>query len=151
MGDSGQRRGADRRRPPTLWDRRSWGFGGRRRGVGRRVGDGARPFVDWYPPRLLYFSLATLLLSALDAHLTLWLLRNGAVEANAVMAALMERSISAFVYTKILLTAGSLIVLVIHSRFTVFRVVKVERIFLAAFGIYLGLIVYEVVLIGLIA
>lgn len=109
-----RRRGPDRRRH-SAWSFLYGGFRPRRR-RGRRDGDDQLVFLDWHEPGLLFLALAILLMSCADAFFTLTLLAAGAEELNAVMRFLLGKGPRWFLWTKIGLTASSIIVLVAASR-----------------------------------
>lgn len=105
-----------------------------------------RPYVDHYAPRLVYLSVITLFLSALDATLTLRLLAGGGTEINPFMAVLIERDLRLFIATKMVITAGGLLFLLVHSQFRLFGTLPVARLIDGVFWGYLSLVVYEIVL-----
>lgn len=137
------REGTDRRGGHGWINTRHLGIFGRRRSP-RRAEDTENSYVDWYEPRLLYFTIATALLSFLDAALTLNLLSLGAIEVNSLMARLINSDVQMFVNIKVTLTLLTLVFLVIHSNFRLFRYVPVNRVIYVLFGGYLVLIVYEI-------
>lgn len=137
------RAGADRRSSSGWFNFRHLGISGRRRSS-RRSEDGVNSYRDWYEPRLLYFTIATALLSFLDATMTLNLLTLGAIELNTLMAHLINTDVQMFVNIKVALTLLTLVFLVIHSNFRLFRFVRVNRVIYYLFGGYLTLIVYEI-------
>ena len=144
-----RRRALDRRQRPTLWDRRSWGIGGRRCEPGRRTGDHARPYLDRHDSGLFILALGTFVMSASDAYLTMLLLQRGAVEVNPVMALLMDSGMRTFVLAKLTLTGLAVVFLVAHARFSVFSGLQVRVVLRGAFVLYAGLITYELLLLGL--
>jgi len=75
-----------------------------RRRVGRRNGDEHRIFLDWHEPRVLYLALAILLMSCLDALLTLNILTVGGRELNGLMDWLIRSNVFWFLAVKIGLT-----------------------------------------------
>jgi uncharacterized membrane protein len=121
-----------------------------RRRAGRRVTD-HRVVIDWYSPRLLIPVFATLCLSALDAMLTVTLMKHGADELNPVMALFVPRNVLLFALVKIALTGGGLCVLVACSRVRLFSVIRGELIVYAVLGIYVWLIAYELRMLELVA
>ncbi len=137
------RAGSDRRSRSGWFNVRHLGISGRRR-TPRRSEDGINTYRDWYEPRLLYFTIATALLSFLDATMTLNLLTLGAIELNTLMAHLINTDVQMFVNIKVALTLLTLVFLVIHSNFRLFRFVRVNRVIYFLFGGYLTLIVYEI-------
>ena len=138
------RRGLDRRQRSI----RTFFIGSyhaRRRDI-RRTGDQHSHYIDWYEPHLLVAALTIMVLSIADAFLTLKLLNYGAVEKNAIMAVLIEKDYGLFTAVKFMLTGFSLLVLVAHFNFRVFKHFKVTH-FLSAFAlIYVALFTYELVL-----
>lgn len=137
------REGSDRRSRSGWFNFRHLGISGRRR-TPRRIEDGINTYRDWYEPKLLYFTIATALLSFLDATMTLNLLTLGAIELNTLMAHLINTDVQMFVNIKVALTLLTLVFLVIHSNFRLFRFVRVNRVIYFLFGGYLTLIVYEI-------
>lgn len=140
--DIESRAGAERRSRSGWLNARHLGFFGRRR-TPRRTDDGINTYRDWYEPRLLYFTIATAILSFLDATMTLNLLTLGAIELNTLMAHLINTDVQLFVNIKVALTLLTLVFLVIHSNFRLFRFVRVNRVIYFLFGGYLTLIIYE--------
>jgi len=148
--DSGDKAATERR---TAQDRRnhSWrtltycGLQGRgRRRHARR--DGHSYYLDWYKPSLVFTGLAVLLLSCLDALMTLTLLDRGAYEANLLMARLLETSDAVFVVTKVTVTAIGIVFLLMHSHFRLLNVASGKHILQFLVPAYGLLIVYELFL-----
>ena len=119
-----------------------------RRRHARRSSDMYTFYVDWYEPRLLYITLAVLILSCVDAVITLKVLQHGSVELNPLMALLIEKNVSLFVYAKLMLTGTGLIVLVMHVNFRIFRYVKIRHCLVGSLVAYLALVAYELVLLS---
>jgi hypothetical protein len=135
-----RRSGLDRRRV-TL---RSFFKGGvtPRRRAGRRAGEHHLP-IDWHEPYLLFLSVTILLLSVLDAFLTLTLLTAGATEANPVMAFVLDNHPQLFALLKMGFTSVGVLVLVAVARARLFRVLKVGLVLQGVFVAYVALIGYE--------
>ncbi len=113
----------------------------RRRGV-RRIGEAA-VFIDWYEPHLLFLAVTILLLSVVDAFLTLTLLTQGAHEVNPILAWVLQFHPELFAIVKMTLTGAGVMVLVAVARARVFKVIRVVTImhwFLIAYAV---LIYYE--------
>jgi hypothetical protein len=101
-----RRSGIDRRETRLGGIRRLF-FSGRRRNL-RRADDRRRlALLDHYSPRIFAIIVAILFLSLADAVLTLVLISNGAVELNPVMAYLLSKGDTTFLFVKYLLTAMS--------------------------------------------
>ena len=121
----------------------------RRRGP-RRDADRARPsYVDCHPPYALALVVLTMLLCCADAFFTLILLGRGGEEINPVMGLLIEADTQTFVAVKFAVTGVGLFLALIHKNFTFFRAVSGYHILYAAFGAYLVLVKYELVLLFL--
>ncbi len=152
--DSGDHAATERR---TAQDRRhhSWrtltycGLQGRgRRHQARR--DGHSYYLDWYKPSLVFTGLAVLLLSCLDALLTLTLLNRGAYEANLFMAHLLETSDVVFVVTKVTVTTIGIVFLLMHSHFRLLNITSGKHVLQFLVPAYGLLIIYEVFLLGVV-
>ena len=117
---------------------------GRRRWY-RREGDLCNPalLLDWHHPHLLYITLATLFLCFADAHNTLQLLWEGALETNFLMDKLIQKSTTLFLMVKLGMTAVCLVILVSYHHFTLLNRFRVRYIIYSIFGLYVGLIGYE--------
>jgi Domain of unknown function (DUF5658) len=134
-----------RERHPLLADWR-WSFRGRRRTL-RRGTDShrAHAILDWYHPSLLFFIVATYVLSGIDAVLTLTLLEfRVAEEANPLMHFLLARDIHLFAGVKALITGSGLVWLTAYSNQCLFTRLRVDRLIYALFATYTLLVVYEV-------
>lgn len=148
---SNRRDGADRRlRHPLLSDWR-YAFCGRRKQLRRHTDFvGARSVLDWYRPSLLFFVVATYVLSGVDALLTLTLLGIGvAVEANPFMEMLIQRDVALFVGVKSLVTGLGLVSLALYSKLRLFMRFHTEIIIYALFTLYCALVAYEIYLLHL--
>lgn len=138
-----RRRSADRR-THTLRALVAGNFNPRRYGP-RRARDASLASTDRYDARWLAIAVAILLLSAVDALLTLTLLRHGALEANPVMAAFLHRFPDAFVDVKIGMTAGGVVLLVMLAKVRAFGGrLPVGYLLYAVLVAYVALIGYEV-------
>ena len=135
-----RRQGPDRRRT-TLRSFLKGGFTPRRRG-GRRAGEHHLP-IDWHEPYLLFLSVTILLLSVVDAFLTLTLMTAGATEANPVMAFVLRQHPQLFALSKMAFTSIGVLVLVAVARARLFRVMRVGAVLQGLFVAYVALIAYE--------
>jgi hypothetical protein len=135
---------ADRRR--RLWWSIFYGsFKPRRRTPPRRLDDSSFHSLDWYSAHLLAVAISILLLSVVDAFLTLLLLQSGgAAEVNPVMAALLYRSVAVFAALKMAVTSVSLVTMVILARYRFMRLLRVEWVLYGVLIAYVSLIGYEV-------
>lgn len=119
-----------------------------RRRTGRRASDHYRPIIDWHGPGLLASAVLVIVLCVVDAFLTLWLMTNGAIEANPLMAPLVQGDVRSFAITKLALTGGGIVTLVAMANFRVFRLIRAGAIVHTILIAYLALICYELVLIA---
>lgn len=138
---SERRRSVERRRRglALLWP----GLHPTRRKAGRRASDRLYPNIDLHAPRLLVVALSIMTLCCVDALMTVELLGRGAIEANPVMAVLMQAGMGWFSSVKLLLTAIGVVVLVACSSMRLFRRVPGELALYGLLGCYLLLIGYE--------
>ncbi|MEO8466721.1 MAG: DUF5658 family protein [Gammaproteobacteria bacterium] len=135
-----RRLGPDRRHT-TLGSFLKGGVTPRRRS-GRRAGEQHLP-IDWHEPYLLFLSVTILLLSVVDAFLTLTLLTVGATEANPVMAFVLSHHPQLFALSKMGFTGVGVLVLVAVARARLFRVMSVGAVLQGLFVGYVALIAYE--------
>jgi hypothetical protein len=141
--DCGERRDRAERRRRRVWSVCYGSFNPRRRSYPRRADDVRFHSLDWYSAHLLAVSIGISLLSMLDAFLTLTLLNNGAEEINPIMAALLERGVTAFTVCKMATTGVCIVALVITSRYRFLRLIRVEMVLYLVLAAYASLIVYE--------
>jgi Domain of unknown function (DUF5658) len=99
--------------------------------------------VDWHDRRWLVVASAILLLSGLDAVLTIGLLERGATEANPLMAVLVGADSYTFAVCKLGLTATGVILLTVIARLRAFGNLRVSLILYAILCLYSALIGYE--------
>ena len=145
---AGQGRGCDRRARPDRRQRIWWAFlygsiRPRRRRVGRRTDDGRFQATDWHGAHLWAVSVGILILSVVDAFLTLTLMSGGAVEVNPVMAAVMGHDIGVFAILKIAMTGACVMLMVFLARYRFMRVVRVELLLYGVLLTYLFLVGHE--------
>lgn len=136
-----ERRDRSDRRRPSLKGFICGLFLARRRGP--RRAESLYQSSDWYDVKLLVLSLSLLLLSCVDAAMTMKLLSFGAVELNPIMNELLNQGSRYFIWIKITVTALCVIVLVAHNHIKLFNLVRVDVVLIAAVFIYLGLVTYE--------
>lgn len=135
-----------------MTDRRSFGwrtvaFGflrSRRRGT-RRFTEFQSVYSDWHHPWLFFLAVGTMLLSSVDAFLTLQLLDRGFYEANPVMAAIMGHGTLTFAVSKMLLTGFGVLTLVYLSRHRFLNRFPTGMTLTLIFSFYACLICYEFV------
>jgi hypothetical protein len=142
-----ERRSCRRHRFSSFINFRHMGIRGRRKRA-RRRGESQNYYVDHYQDPILFFVvLAIIIMSTLDAIFTILLLENGnIIEANPLMAALIEKSSLYFFNVKFLLTALSLFLLVIHKNFTFLGAFKTTHVIFLIFGGFCILNTYQIFL-----
>ncbi|MDH3690558.1 MAG: DUF5658 family protein [Gammaproteobacteria bacterium] len=143
-----QRSIVDRRRARSAEiNLRRLGFGGRRRTC-RRENDQHHFCSDSYEPRFLLITVAIVVLSSLDATLTLILLKQGAMELNSIMATLIDTGEQEFINAKIALTAVSVVPLVAYKDHRMFNLFRVDSVLVMLLGGYAALVGYELALLS---
>jgi type IV secretory pathway TrbL component len=114
-------------------------YGGRRKSVRREEDKKRHRYVDIYSPRLFSILLSILIVSCVDAYLTLLMIEKKVVtEGNPVMAFYMEFGTLPFFAVKYSLTAIPVIILCILKNSFITRVGL-----LSAMVIYLVVVLYE--------
>jgi hypothetical protein len=136
-----ERRVAQDRRRMTLGTFLRGGLTPRRRN-GRRAGEQHLP-IDWHEPYLLFLSVTILLLSVVDAFLTVTLITGGAQEANPLLEFVLRVEPRLFAAIKMGLTGAGVLVLVAVARTRLFRVMRVGMVLQGVFVAYVALIAYE--------
>jgi Domain of unknown function (DUF5658) len=127
------------------WRTVFFGFARSRRHVHRRSVDDAVLFLDWGHPWLFFLATGTMLLSCLDAFLTLKLIGLGMYEANPVMQAAMAHSTALFTGTKLAMTAFGIFVLVFLAKARFLNRVRTGLLLTIFFSAYACLVCYELV------
>ena len=142
---SRERRGTVRDRRHRVWWSVWYGsFNPRRRTPQRRLDDSRFHSLDWHSPHLLAVAIGILLLSVVDAFLTVTLLQGGADEVNPVMALLIYRSVAMFAALKMGMTGLGVLMMVFLARYRFMRLLRVEWALYGVLLVYAGLIGYEV-------
>lgn len=127
------------------WRTVLFGFLRSRRRSTRREEEGEPIFTDWHHPWLFFLAVGTMLLSCLDAFMTLQLLERGAIEINPLMAIVIGHSALAFASTKIMLTGFGILILVFLSRARFMDRFRTGVILTVFFSFYACLVCYEFV------
>ena len=134
---------ADRR---TLsWRTVLYGFVRSRRRVHRRELEADVRFLDWHHPWLFFLAVGTMLLSSLDAFMTLLLIDRGMVEINPVMAAVMGHGTAWFAASKLFMTATGVLVLVFLAKAHFLNRFRAGLFLTIIFSFYACLVCYEFV------
>jgi hypothetical protein len=122
------------------------GFLRSRRRDKRRDAEAEPLFTDWHHPWLFFLATGIMLMSAMDAFMTLQLLDRGAIEINPIMAAVIGKSALTFAVTKMLLTGFCVLALVYLAKARFLNRVRTGLVLTIFFGLYSILICYEFVL-----
>lgn len=130
----------DRRKHSTPFLSRHTIFGGRRRTTRREADKEKHIFIDHYGLRLFITLLLLLILSILDAYLTLGLVKEtDATEVNPIMALYLEQGSVTFFLEKFLFTSVAIFIFCVFNHFSITRISLALAIIL-----YLGVVFYEV-------
>jgi hypothetical protein len=143
LGESSERRARPDRRQRIWWAFLYGSVRPRRRYVGRRTDDGRFQPTDWHGAHLWAVSVGILILSVVDAFLTVTLMSGGAIEVNPIMAAVMGHDIGAFAILKIAMTGVCVMLMVFLARYRFMRVVRVEVLLYGVLLTYLFLVGHE--------
>lgn len=142
-GIAEKRQAVDRRQ--FTWRTVFFGFLRSRRLEFRRDDEADVIFIDRHHPWLFFLAVGTMLLSSVDAFLTLQLIDKGMIEANPVMAGAMGVSTASFATTKMLLTAFGILTLVFLARARFMDRIRIGLLLTVMFSGYSCLICYEIV------
>ena len=127
------------------WRTVFYGFLRSRRRQLRRTTDSEVIFVDWHHPWLFFLAVGTMLLSCTDAFLTLILLDLGMMEANPLMASLLEKGTAVFAATKMAATGLGILMLVFLAKSRFFNRFRTGLLLTTFFAVYACLVCYEIV------
>ncbi len=140
---------ADRRRYPSRrafsWSTALFGFLRSHRRTLRRAEDADSLFTDWHHPWLFFLAVGIMVLSCADAFMTLRLLEHGMVEANPIMAAMLDQGIGRFSASKFALTGLCVLTLVFLARTTFMNLMRTGLLLTFFFSIYCCLVCYQIV------
>jgi hypothetical protein len=145
---TGERRAriGDRRRRATPAISR-YLFTGRRR-VARREDDRRLGYYTDVPPaKAVTLAVSVLVLSVLDAVLSLRLFAvEKAVELNPLLRLAFKSGDGGFIFVKLTLTLVGVLVILRHWNFSILRRMRIASVSGALVGLYAGLVVYEIIL-----
>ncbi len=125
-------------------------FFGRRNKV-RRTDDHhqKRYFLDHYSLVVFSIILGIILLSITDAILTLFLIHNGASEANPIMEHFLKYGPLPFFAAKYLLTTASVVLLLIYKNVHIFGTnIRAKYLFIIILMIFVAVVLWELFLIS---
>ena len=128
------------------WRTILYGFARSRRHKLRREIDAEVLFLDWHHPWLFFLAVGIMIMSCLDAFMTLQLLDRGMVEANPIMAAILGQGTTAFAASKMLMTGTSILILVFMAKAGFLNRMRTGLFLTMFFSIYACLVCYEFVL-----
>jgi hypothetical protein len=139
-----ERRDRAERRRRLWWSIVYGSFNPRRRTPPRRLDDSRFHSLDWHSAHLLAVAVGILLLSVVDAFLTVVLLQGGADEINPIMSMLIYRSTQLFAGLKMGMTGVSIVLMVFLARYRFMRLLRVEWVMYGVLIGYASLVGYEV-------
>jgi len=139
-----ERRERADRRLRVWWSVVYGSFNPRRRAPQRRLNQLRYHSLDWHSSHLLAVAIGILLLSVVDAFLTVVLLQGGADEANPIMALFVYRSVAVFAAIKMALTSMGVVFMVFMARYRFMRRLPVGWVLYGVLIAYVSLIGYEI-------
>jgi len=140
--DPSERRIAPDRRKRMIYSLIYGSFNPRRR-IPRRTDARSLRDLDWHHPIWLAVAMLIVMLSCVDAALTLSLMEHGAYEVNPIMAPIVGGSPLVFTLIKVGLTGGGVVLLTLAARMRAFGRIPVSFFLYAVLIGYGTLIVYE--------
>ncbi|MEM7431852.1 MAG: DUF5658 family protein [Pseudomonadota bacterium] len=127
------------------WRTVFYGFLRSRRHAFRRGEEREVMFLDWHHPWLFFLAVGTMIMSCLDAFMTLRLLDLGMVEINPVMAAIMGQGTAHFAASKMVLTGTGILTLVFLAKARFLNRFRTGLFLTLFFSFYACLVCYEFV------
>ena len=121
---------------------------GRRKKV-RRLDDHRKSFfLDLYSLKVFSIIVVIILLSVIDAVLTLYLIHNGATEINPIMEHFLKYGPLPFLAAKYSLTAASMVLLLIYKNVHFFGTkIRAKFLFIIFFVAFASVVLWELYLI----
>lgn len=116
-----------------------------RRHSHRREDEADVLFLDRHHPWLFFLSVGLMLMSSLDAFMTLQLLDRGMIEANPVMAAILGHGTQAFAISKMAMTGTGILILVFLAKARFLNRFRTGLFLTVFFSMYACLVCYEFV------
>ncbi len=121
-----------------------WHISFARRGLGPRLDTDRHPVMtDWFQPQWLATAMIILILSSVDAVLTLELISRGAIEINPLMEPLVRGSGHGFAIWKLGLTSMGVVMLTMVVRRRIIGRFAVGGLLYVVLSGYLVLVGYE--------
>lgn len=136
-----QRAATDRR--AFSWRTVFFGFARSRRHNFRRAEEPEVLFIDWHHPWLFFLSVGIMLMSCLDAFMTLQLIERGMVEVNPVMAVVIGQGTAVFAASKLFMTGTGVLALVFLAKARFMNRVRTGLFLTIFFSFYACLVCYE--------
>ena len=127
------------------WRTVFFGFTRSRRHYPRRNEDSDVVFIDWHHPWLFFLAVGIMMLSCIDAFMTLTLMQHGMVEANPLMAVMLGQGAATFALTKIIMTGTSILILVFLAKAHFMNRFRAGLFLTIFFSLYSCLVCYEIV------
>lgn len=127
------------------WRTVFYGFMRSRRHVSRREAESEIIFLDWHHPWLFFLAVGIMLMSCMDAFMTLLLLERGMVEANPIMATIMGQGTRAFAISKMTMTGTGILALVFLAKARFLNRFRIGLLLTVFFAMYACLVCYEFV------
>jgi hypothetical protein len=123
-------------------------FDGRREQSRRNEDRSKAVIYDRYNPKLFFAITTILVLSILDAVLTLIVIQRGATELNPVMAYFLELGTPTFIIAKYLLTSVGVLILLIFKNVFLTRIkIYTHSLFPCVIFVFMVVIAWELFLI----
>jgi len=136
---------AEEERRTFSWRTVFFGFMRSRRLSLRREDEAEVIFLDRHHPWLFFLAVGTMLMSSLDAFMTLQLLDRGMVEINPIMAAVLGQGTATFAISKMTMTGTGILALVFLAKARFLNRFRTGLFLTLIFSIYACLVCYEFV------
>ena len=133
----------DRRK--FTWRTVFFGFMRSRRHGLRREADAEIVFLDRHHPWLFFLAVGTMIMSVLDAFMTLQLLERGMYEANPFMAAMLGQGTDVFAVSKMAMTGTGILILVFLAKARFLNRFRTGLVLTVFFSLYACLVCYQFV------
>jgi len=117
-------------------------FVGRRK-TARRKDEADNYYVDKYEGKYLFLFGLIIVFAIFDTIFSLKIFEFGGEEINPFMSILIKKSLTLALIIKYVITVMSILIILIHKNFRIFKFIKIRFVIHRIFNIYFVVLIYE--------
>lgn len=138
----GERRSTKDRRTKATRPLCKYTFVGRRK-TARRKDEADNYYVDKYEGKYLFLFGLIIVFAIFDTIFSLKIFEFGGEEINPFMSILIKESLTLALIIKYVITVMSILIILIHKNFRIFKFIKTRFVIHRIFNIYFAVLIYE--------